>query len=126
ARAAERSRPGGLRGRVRDTLGRAAQGGRYTPVTRAGASAVSAPLGSGVPLDAVDVWQSEGLITLPVALRLRARHGGRVVYDSRDIHLQSACFARLPGVWRRLLARRERAWALSADAVVTVNKPYAA
>ncbi len=65
------------------------------------------------------------MITLPVALRLRARHGGRVVYDSRDIHLQSARFALLPGPWRRLLARRERSWAQAADAVVTVNKPYA-
>lgn len=126
ARAAERSRPGGLRGRVRDTMGRAAQGVRYTLVTRVWANAISAALGPIIPLEAVDVWQSEGLITLPVALRLRARHGGRVVYDSRDIHLQSARFALLPGVWRQLLARRERSWAQSADAVVTVNKPYAA
>jgi glycosyltransferase involved in cell wall biosynthesis len=48
-----------------------------------------------------------------------------VVYDSRDIHLESARFALLPDRWRRLLARRERRWAQAADEVVTVNVPYA-
>jgi glycosyltransferase involved in cell wall biosynthesis len=47
------------------------------------------------------------------------------VYDSRDIGPESARFARLPGPWRRLLARRERGWARAADALVTVNLPYA-
>jgi glycosyltransferase involved in cell wall biosynthesis len=112
--------------RLRDTIGRTAQAGRYILLTRAWAKAMSVALEAVVPLDAVDIWQSEGLITLPVALRLRGRHGGRVVYDSRDIHLQSARFALLPGPWRRLLARRERSWAQAADAVVTVNRPYAA
>ena len=112
----------GVRGRLRDTVGRAAQAGRYLLRTRAWAGAISDVLGD-VP---VDIWQSEGLVTLPVALRLRRKRGGRVVYDSRDIHLQSARFALLPGRWRDLLARRERSWAQSADAVVTVNKPYAA
>ncbi len=73
-----------------------------------------------------DIWQAEGLITLPVALALRSRRGGRVVYDARDLHVESSRFARLPGPWRRLLARRERAWARSADAVITANDPYAA
>lgn len=120
---------GGLAGvgaRIRDTVGRAAQAGRYLLLARAWARDISTALASTLPLGEVDIWQSEGLITLPVALRLRARHGGAVVYDSRDIHLQSARFALLPGPWRRLLARRERAWAGAADAVVTVNKPYAA
>lgn len=112
--------------RVRDTVGRAAQAGRYVLLTRAWANAISAALAPVIPAAEVDIWQSEGLITLPVALRLRGRHGGAVVYDSRDIHLQSARFALLPGPWRRLLARRERSWAGAADAVVTVNKPYAA
>jgi glycosyltransferase involved in cell wall biosynthesis len=49
-----------------------------------------------------------------------------VVYDSRDVHVESASFARLPGPWRRLLGRSERRWARSADAVVTVSTPYAA
>jgi len=118
----ERPPARGLRDRVRDTMGRAAQALRYLLRTRAWASAIGDALGA----DPVDIWQSEGLITLPVALRLRSKHGGRVVYDSRDIHLQSARFALLPGPWQRLLQRRERSWAQSADAVVTVNKPYAA
>ena len=80
----------------------------------------------GVVVPGADIWQSEGLITLPVALALRSRHGGRVVYDARDLHVESSRFARLPGPWRRLLARRERAWARSADAVITANEPYAA
>jgi glycosyltransferase involved in cell wall biosynthesis len=126
ARAAETAPSRGPRGRLRDTVGRAAQAGRYLLLTREWAASVSAELEPVLPLDGVDIWQAEGMITLPVALRLRGRHGGRVVYDSRDIHLQSARFALLPGMWRRLLARRERSWAQAADAVVTVNKPYAA
>jgi glycosyltransferase involved in cell wall biosynthesis len=47
------------------------------------------------------------------------------VYDARDLATQSARFARLPGPWRALLQRRERDWARSMDAVVTVSSPYA-
>jgi glycosyltransferase involved in cell wall biosynthesis len=107
------------RGRVRDTIGRAVQVVRYLLLTRQWAARIA----DSVP--AADIWQSEGLVTLPVALRLRARRGGRVVYDSRDVHVESARFARLPGPWRSLLARGERRWARSADAVVTVSRPFA-
>jgi glycosyltransferase involved in cell wall biosynthesis len=113
-----------VRDRVGDSVGRGAQAGRYLVRTRDWAAAIGAAL-DAVGTGPVDIWQSEGLVTLPVALRLRARRGGRVVYDSRDIHLESARFARLPGPWRRLLADRERRWARSADALVTVNEPYA-
>ncbi len=116
----ERSSEGTLRARVRETLGRASQAVRYLLLARAWAKAIDALV------DPVDVWQSEGLVTLPVALDLRRRRGGAVVYDSRDLHLASGRFARLPGPWRRLLARRERNWARAADALVTVNRPYAA
>lgn len=108
-----------VRARIRDTAGRAAQALRYLLLARAWAARIA----EVVPH--ADIWQSEGLITLPVALRLRDRGGGRVVYDSRDVHVESARFARLPGPWRRLLARGERRWARSADAVVTVSRPYA-
>lgn len=108
-----------IRGRAANTVGRAVQAVRYLLLARRWADRI----GEAVP--AADIWQSEGLITLPVALRLRARVGGRVVYDSRDVHVESARFARLPGPWRRLLARGERRWARSADAVVTVSQPYA-
>lgn len=115
-----------LRTRVRDTVGRLAQAGRYLLLTRSWADAITRELEDDEMLfGGVDIWQSEGLVMLPVALRLRKRHGGKVVYDSRDIHLESARFALLPKRWRHLLARRERSWARAADAVVTVNEPYA-
>ena len=106
--------------RLSGTVGRLVQVVRYLLLTRAWADAIAAH----VPV--ADVWQSEGLITLPVALRLRTRSGGIVVYDSRDLHAESSGFARLPGPWRRALRRRERRWARAADAVVTVNRPFAA
>jgi glycosyltransferase involved in cell wall biosynthesis len=107
------------RTRLGDTVGRAAQVVRYLLLTRAWAAAIAQRV------DGAEVWQSEGLVTLPVALALRRKLGGVVVYDSRDLHVDSGRFARLPVPWRRLLARRERAWARSADALVTVNRPYA-
>lgn len=109
----------GPRAGVRDTVGRALQAVRYLLLARAWAATIA----TRVP--GADVWQSEGLVTLPVALALRRRLGGRVVYDSRDLHLLSGRFVRLPRPWRRLLAGRERSWARSADAIVTANRPYA-
>jgi glycosyltransferase involved in cell wall biosynthesis len=121
--AASGERPGGpirTAGRLlRETGGRVAQAARYLWLARRWADAI------GAVVPAAEIWQAEGLVTLPVALELRRRRGGRVVYDSRDIHLESARFARLAGPWRWLLARRERAWATSADALVTVSQPYA-
>jgi glycosyltransferase involved in cell wall biosynthesis len=109
----------GVRARLRDTVGRAVQAVRYLLLARSWANRIA------TVIEGADIWQSEGLVTLPVALRLRDKLGGRVVYDSRDLHVESARFARLPGPWRRLLARGERRWARSADAVVTVSRPYA-
>ena len=108
-----------LRRLLVDGPGRLLQALRYELVARRWAAAVerAAP--------PADLWQADGLVMLPVALRLRARRGGRVLYDSLEIHVESGRFARLPRAWRRLLARRERAWARSADAVVTVSAPYA-
>ena len=103
-----------------DVVGRGIQAVRYLRLAGQWADRI------GAVVPGADIWQSEGLITLPVALALRSRRGGRVVYDARDLHVESSRFARLPGPWRRLLARRERAWARSADAVVTANEPYAA
>ena len=113
---------GGSVGRVRaavtEVVGRGLQAIRYLRLAGQWADRIAAV----VP--GAEVWQAEGLITLPVALALRARLGGRVVYDVRDLNVESSRFARLPGPWRRLLARRERAWARSADAVITANEPY--
>ncbi len=112
-----------LLGRARsvaiELVGRPVQAVRYLRLTRLWAERI----GADVP--AVDIWQAEGMITLPVALALRRRRGGRVVYDARDLQVDSTRFARLPGPWRRLLARRERSWARSADATITANEPYA-
>jgi glycosyltransferase involved in cell wall biosynthesis len=110
---------GGLVGLARESAGRLVQGIRYLWLTRGWASRIAAV----VP--GADVWLAEGLVTLPVALGLRRRLGGRVVYDSPDLHVESARFARLPGPWRRLLQRRERAWVRAADGLVTASAAYA-
>lgn len=119
-KAVARSTPGAtLRAAIATVAGRPIQALRYLLLARQWADRVAAV----VPR--ADVWQAEGLITLPVALGLRRRRGGHVVYDARDLQVESSRFARLPGPWRRLLARRERAWAQAADATVTANVPYA-
>ncbi len=108
-----------LRAALREGPGRVLQALRYLVVARAWADAVA----RAVPR--ADVWQADGLVMLPVALALARRRGGRVVYDSLEIHVESGRFARLPGPWRRLLAARERRWARAADAVITVSDAYA-
>ena len=119
-KAVARSTPGAiLRAAIATVAGRPIQALRYLLLARQWADRVAAVVPSA------DVWQAEGLITLPVALGLRRRRGGHVVYDARDLQVESSRFARLPGPWRRLLARRERAWAQAADATITANAPYA-
>jgi glycosyltransferase involved in cell wall biosynthesis len=108
-----------LRAAIATIAGRPIQALRYLLLARQWASRIDAVVGPA------DIWQAEGLITLPVALALQRSRGGHVVYDARDLQVESSRFARLPGPWRRLLARRERAWAQSADATVTANEPYA-
>lgn len=87
------------------------------------------PRGWAEPLAAVaephDIWHGMWAASLPALAAMRARHGGRTVYDSRDVYLRSRDFARMPGWQRRLLTRFETRWARSADAVVTVNDSYA-
>jgi glycosyltransferase involved in cell wall biosynthesis len=109
----------GAGGLLREAPGRLLQALRYQFVARRWAAAVE----QVVP--PADLWQADGLVTLPVALHLRTRLGGRVLYDSLEIHVESGRFARLPGPWKRLLAWQERRWALAADAVITVSGPYA-
>ncbi len=112
------------------SVGRAAQATRYLRLSHVWADAVAAaiataPVPSGRRGDPIDVWQAEGLVALPVAVRLRRTLGGAAVYDARDLATQSARFARLPGPWRALLQRRERDQARTMDDVVTVSTPYA-
>jgi glycosyltransferase involved in cell wall biosynthesis len=112
------------------SVGRAAQAARFLRLSHVWAEAIAAaiaaaPVEGGRHGDPIDVWQAEGLVALPVTVRLRHGHRGAAIYDARDLATQSARFARLPGPWRALLRRRERDWARSMDDVVTVSTPYA-
>ncbi|MEA2607471.1 MAG: hypothetical protein QOI00_2228, partial [Chloroflexota bacterium] len=106
-------------GVVVDNVGRVGQAGRYLLLARQWAGAIAREVPHA------DLWQAEGLVTLPVALELRRRRGGRVVYDVRDLAIASGRFAGLPAPWRRLLERRERVWARASDALLAANQPYA-
>jgi glycosyltransferase involved in cell wall biosynthesis len=135
AEAAETTRTPGAITRARAiagaTVGRGAQALRYLRLSRAWADAIGqaidhAPVPSDFERGApIDVWQAEGLVALPVAVRLRGARGGLAVYDARDLATRSARFARLPGPWRALLERRETGWARSMDGLLTASDPYA-
>ena len=77
---------------------------------------------SAVP---ADVWHGMWAGSLPALHALRRRHGGRAIYDSRDIYMRSRGFEQMAPTLRRLLAWLERRWARKADAVITVNDAYA-
>lgn len=72
-----------------------------------------------------ELWHGMWAGSLPALARLRRRHGGRTVYDSRDIYLHARVFARLPAILRRPYRALERRWASDAALVVTVNDAYA-
>lgn len=74
---------------------------------------------------AADLYHGMAYMGIPVALDLGKRHGGRVVYDARDIYMVAANLARLRGPIKWLLAWLERGWARAADRVITVNRTYA-
>ncbi len=104
---------------LRATVGRALQSARYLRLTSLWARDIARVI------PGADVWQAEEMVTLPLALTLRRRLGGLVVYDSHDLDVHSGRFARLPGPWRKLLERAERRWARSADALISANAGYA-
>jgi glycosyltransferase involved in cell wall biosynthesis len=87
------------------------------------------PLGWASALEDVaepaDIWHGMWAGSLPALQRLRRRHGGRTIYDSRDIFMQSRGYAGAgrPGV--TILRWFERHWAQAADRVLTVNEHYA-
>jgi glycosyltransferase involved in cell wall biosynthesis len=62
---------------------------------------------------------------IPIGLDLGRRDAAPVVYDARDIYVDAANLARLPGPMRRLFAAVERRSARRSSRVVTVNEPYA-
>jgi glycosyltransferase involved in cell wall biosynthesis len=110
---------GAVRRRLRETMGRSAQATRYLFMSRAWARLIAEQVYPA------DVWQAESVITLGLAVALRRRFGGLVIYDANDIDSEAGRMARLPGPWKQLLRRHERRLARSADAVVTVSEPYA-
>lgn len=88
------------------------------------------PYGWAVALEEVvepaDVWHGMWAGSLPALARFRARHGGRTIYDSRDIYLHARSFDRSPRLIRAAFRWLERRWARRVDAVITVNDAYAA
>ena len=72
-----------------------------------------------------DLWHGMWAGSLPALARMRRRHGGRTIYDSRDVYMSSREFSRTGWPMRPLLAALERRWAHAADRVLTVNEPYA-
>ena len=72
-----------------------------------------------------DIWHGMWAGSLPAMDRLRRRHGGSTVYDSRDVYMESRNLATAPRALRSLLSWLERRWARRMDRVITVNRPYA-
>jgi glycosyltransferase involved in cell wall biosynthesis len=87
------------------------------------------PLGWAVALERVaepaDIWHGMWAGSLPALVRLRALHGGRALYDSRDIFMESRDWAHLRRPIRSVLQALERRWSQSVDLVLTVNEAYA-
>jgi len=76
-------------------------------------------------VEAHDIWHGMWAPSLPALERVRARHGGRTLYDPRDVYLRSRIFGGMPRWQRAILTWFERRWAQRADAVVQVSEPYA-
>ncbi len=72
-----------------------------------------------------DLYHGMAYMGIPIALGLARRSGSPVVYDARDIYVDAANLARLPGPARAVVGALERRWARRASRVVTVNDGYA-
>jgi glycosyltransferase involved in cell wall biosynthesis len=68
-----------------------------------------------------DIVHAMGFLALPVAAGLAQRTAARLVYDARDLYVESNNIARLPAPLRALFAWREGRWARLAARVLTVN-----
>jgi glycosyltransferase involved in cell wall biosynthesis len=88
------------------------------------------PMGWAVALadvaEPADIWHGMWAPSLPALDRLRRRHGGRTVYDSRDLYVDARGMSGMAAPWRWLIGGLERRWARRCDAVLTVNDGYAA
>jgi glycosyltransferase involved in cell wall biosynthesis len=71
------------------------------------------------------VVHAMGFLAYPVAAGLARRTGARLVYDARDLYVESNNIARLPRPLRALFAWREGLWARQAARVITVNQACA-
>ncbi len=87
------------------------------------------PVGWAVALERVvepaELWHGMWAGSLPAMVRLQRLHGGRSIYDSRDVYMLSREFYRLEWPLRSILAALERRWAHRVDRVITVNDAYA-
>jgi glycogen(starch) synthase len=72
-----------------------------------------------------DVYHGHDLTGLPAAVFAQRAYGGRIVYDSHELYMESGATLGRPRWARAWLARRERAWAARAVALVTVNQAIA-
>jgi len=73
-----------------------------------------------------DAYHGHDLTGLEAAGRAWRRNGGRLVYDSHEIFLESGSNAGRPRLLKHLLGRSERRWMRHAEALVTVNESLAA
>lgn len=76
-------------------------------------------------VEPADAWHGMWAGSLPALVRYSRRHGGRSVYDSRDVYMESRLFATTYRPLRAALAWLERRWARQVDRVLTVNEAYA-
>ncbi len=115
--------PRGIRGLVRRVRGKVRQlrSILYTFPLR--------PMGWAVALEdaaaPADIWHGMWAGSLPALVRLSRRHGGRTIYDSRDVYMLSREYFTLEWPFRPILVALERHWAHRVDRVITVNEAYA-
>ncbi len=72
-----------------------------------------------------EVFHAKALVVLPVVREAAKRLGGTFVYDVADYHTEAARLARMPGMVRELVRRREREWARDAAGTLAVSEPIA-
>lgn len=87
------------------------------------------PMGWAVALEdasePADIWHGMWAGSLPALVRMRRRHGGKAIYDSRDVYMLSREYSTLEWPIRPVLVALERRWAHRVDQVITVNEAYA-
>lgn len=85
---------------------------RYSVIGWGRRAALAAPVSA--------VWHAHDLSAIAAAVEAQRLHGGRIVYDSHEIYLETTATARLPRPIRRWLRRQEGRSIDRAAVVVTV------